>query len=154
MSEDRTQSDPAEAQEVSVVGWRNWGDHPLVVALTVVASIGGLVFGYVSWRGGGAAPALGEEELDPCVDVIGRWDWLTTGGIVSVVEGGTLTFHVNDATPIPTFRGTWTCSDETGEIVMRWETGLSDELTLSDDGDRLSGTNQQNGVVISAVRAR
>ncbi len=136
------------SQRVSIVGWRNWGDHPVVVLFTAAATVTGLVLAALALRDGG--PAVG----DPCTAVVGRWDWLTTGGIVTVAEGGRLTFHPNDLTNLPTFTGAWQCESGSGDITMAWNTGFSDRLQLSDDGNRLSGTNDQTGTTISAVRAR
>ncbi len=138
----------SSGQRVTIVGWRNWGDHPLFVIFTVVATVAGLALAYV---------ALGSDESaasDPCVAVVGRWNWLTVGGIVSVAEGGTLRYHPNDLTPVPMFTGTWDCDAGSGEIAMRWNTGFSDKLRLSEDGNRLHGTNDQNGSTVSAVRAK
>jgi len=135
-------------QRVTIVGWRNWGDHPLFVVFTVAATVTGLALAYL---------ALGDDEpaaKDPCVEVVGRWDWLTVGGIVAVAEGGTITYHPNDLTPVPMFTGTWDCDSGSGDIAMRWNTGFSDKLRLSEDGNRLRGTNDQNGSTVSAVRAR
>jgi len=55
---------------------------------------------------------------------------------------------------VPMFTGTWDCDSGSGDIAMRWNTGFSDKLRLSEDGNRLRGTNDQNGSTVSAVRAR
>jgi hypothetical protein len=137
-------------QRVTIVGWRNWGDHPVFVIFTVVAAVTGLILAFLALDDNDSHAGVS----DPCVDVIGRWDWLTTGGIVTVAEGGRLTFHPNDLTPVPMYTGNWQCAAASGEIAMSWSTNLSDRLTLSEDGSRLSGTNDQTGDVISATRAR
>ena len=136
------------SQRVTVVGWRNWGDHPLFVVFTIVATVSGLILAFRSLRDNDASVS------DPCVEVVGRWDWLTTGGIVTVAEGGRLTFHANDLTPVPIYTGNWECESGSGKIATRWNTGFSDQLRLSKDGNRLSGTNDQTGTAVSAVRAR
>lgn len=146
-TEAEVQAEPP-SQKVSIVGWRNWGDHPFVVVFSVLATVTGLILASMALRDGDPSVS------DPCVEVIGRWDWLTTGGIVAVAEGGRLTFHLNDLTPVPTLTGHWQCAPASGEIAMTWNTGFSDRLRLSEDGDRLTGTNDQTGTVISAVRAR
>lgn len=136
------------SQRVTIVGWRNWGDHPYFVVFTVVATITSLILAAAALRSGDS-PAK-----DPCVEVVGRWDWLTVGGIVAVAEGGRIAYHPNDLTPVPMFTGTWDCDASSGDIAMRWSTGFSDQLRLSEDGNRLHGTNDQNGSAVSAVRAR
>jgi len=37
---------------------------------------------------------------------------------------------------------------------MNWNTGLSDTLLLFADRQRLTGSNDQNGAIISATRVR
>ena len=134
---------------MSRMGWRNWDDHPAVTLMTVLASVVAIVT---------FARSCGPEDvqfvaLDPCLDVVGRWDWLTSGGIVSIAEGGGLTWHQTTDATTPTVVGSWTCDQDTGRIELRWATGSVDDLTLSEDGGRLGGNNQV-GAAISATRAR
>ena len=91
--------------------------------------------------------------LDPCVDVIGQWDWLATGGVVSIAEGGTASWRETQVASAPSTFGAWTCSEKTGDIEIRWSTGFTDNLEVVDNGERLSGRNGQ-GVRISATRVR
>ncbi|MCB1671782.1 MAG: hypothetical protein R3F41_12855 [Gammaproteobacteria bacterium] len=138
------------AQNVSIVGWRNWGDHPLVVLFTALMSVVGLGLGFLSLQQSETNDSV--RSINPCIDVVGRWDWLTTGGTVTIAEGGGLSWFPVAVNPVPAVVGIWSCSQETGELELRWSTGLSDLMHLSVDGMRLSGTNQQNQSVISAAR--
>lgn len=139
-------------QKVSIYGWRNWGDHPLFVVFTVMATLAGLGIAIYSLRDNEDNQAV--RQLDPCIDVVGRWDWLTTGGTVAIAEGGGLSWFPLENNPLPAVVGMWTCAEDTGELTLNWSTGLSDRMRLSEDGLRLSGNNMQNQVVISATRSR
>ena len=125
------------------------GDHPVVTVITLLASVVAIV-GF--FRSCGPEPA-DPVTLEPCVEVIGRWDWLATGGTVSIAKGGGLSWYQTANVVTPTVRGTWTCDEQTGRLVLSWDTGFVDTLALSDDGERLSGTNNA-GDPISATRAR
>lgn len=147
-------------------GWRNWGDHPIVAVITVLASIAGIL-GYFKTTGdrrdeasmsltpnGGVVEA--PSGAGSCTGFVGRWDWLTTGGVVAIAENGTMVWYrlATDATP--TITGSWECrQDRTRHVTMRWiQTGLVDTLVLSADGSRVSGANLSSGFKLSGTRAR
>ncbi len=125
---------------------RTWNDHPVVTVITVLASLVAII-GFVRSCAQERAAAAA---FDPCVAVVGRWDWLTTGGIVSIAEGGNLMWHMTDDTPAPSVLGRWSC-DRSGKIELRWNNNFVETLEMSADGKRMTGANQQ-GVVISATR--
>lgn len=153
----------------SYKAWRNWGDHPLVAILTVLASVAGIL-GYLnrgsdgpSAAGVGAIPPAGNAAApepdgrdDRCADVAGRWDWLTTGGVVAIAETGTMKWYRLASDAVPTLNGSWECSGTNPRhLTFRWvETGFVDTVVLSRDGQRFSGANLKSGFLLSGTRAR
>ncbi len=125
---------------------RTWKDHPIVTLISVAASLVAII-GFVRSC---AQERTEAAALDPCIAVIGRWDWLTTGGVVSVAEGGGLMWHMTEDAPAPSVLGQWSC-DRSGAIELRWNNNFTETLEMSEDGKRITGKNQQ-GVVISATR--
>ncbi|MDR4497108.1 MAG: tetratricopeptide repeat protein [Candidatus Scalindua sp.] len=75
----------------------------------------------------------------PCEAITGRWAWFT-GGNVTLNPDGTVTSQEFGNL------GTWECADTArGAFTLRWIFGnppFVDTLTLSADGQSLSGTNQ------------
>lgn len=132
--------------------WRDFQHHPLVALFAFLASIVTVLGFALSLRTNNELQT--PVPVDPCVDIVGRWDWLTTGGVVSVAEGGLLSWHPTIANPIPAVTGSWRCDSNSGVINLSWNTGLSDTMRLLEDRNRLSGHNDQNGTIISATRAR
>lgn len=133
------------------LNWRHFQHHPVVTLFAFFASIVTVLGFVLSLRANNMEQTT--TRADPCAEVVGRWDWLNTGGIVSVAEGGLLTWHPTIANPIPAVTGTWQCDRNNGVISLNWNTGLSDTMQLQEDGNRLSGNNDQNGTIISATRS-
>lgn len=141
-------------------GWRNWGDHPVIAGITLLASLAGIA-GYL--RSGPDAssrdePRSGAEErpVRNCAQVVGRWDWLSTGGVVAIAEGGLIHWYRVATDPLPTINGTWECREgKRPHLTFSWvETKLIDTLVLAEDGERLTGANTQTGFRLSGTRAR
>jgi hypothetical protein len=128
--------------------WRNWGDHPVVAVVTVLASILAIV-GFVMDRASRSTAIR-------CVDMVGRWDWLSTGGVVAIGEDRKMYWYRVATDPVPTINGTWECDDDRPrQISFAWiQTGFLDTLVLSEDGQRLAGANRQTGFKLSATRSR
>ncbi|MBM4186729.1 MAG: hypothetical protein FJ206_05385 [Gemmatimonadetes bacterium] len=121
----------------------------MVALITVIAGVVGIV-AFVMDRRTDAPPA------PRCVDAVGRWDWLSTGGVVAVAEDRGLHWYRVSADPLPTINGVWECDEEDPHrFTFRWrETGYVDTLTLSEDRARFIGANQQTGFKLSGTRAR
>jgi hypothetical protein len=81
-------------------------------------------------------------EIQGCLSAVGSWQWFN--GIVVVVSGdGRFSSPAGHG-------GTWQCeSDDT--IVLTWDEGWRDTLTLSPDGTSMSGPNL-DGFIVSATR--
>lgn len=127
--------------------WRNWGDHPVVTAITVIA---GLIAIVSFFRGDGT-----KREVS-CDSIVGRWDWISTGGVVAIADNRFMRWYRTASDPAPTINGTWECNDDNPtHIVFRWtETGLIDTFNVSEDGDRMSGANQQTGFRLTGMRLK
>lgn len=149
---DAEQPKPAPVQ-VQVTGWRNWGDHPIVIGFTVLASVFGIA---QFFKPPAEASPGGPVQEQGCSQVVGRWDWLSTGGVVAFAEDGLMHWYRVSTDPLPTINGTWVCQDRTPlHLTLKWvETGLVDTLVLSADGQRLAGENMANKFKLSATRAR
>ena len=78
--------------------------------------------------------------------IIGTWSWFT-GETVEIRPDGTFSSEKN--------RGNWELSDQySRQYTLRWEVGeWIDSLTLSNDGDSLSGQNQY-GTTVTGTRSR
>lgn len=79
--------------------------------------------------------------LDTCRSVVGEWQWFN-GGRVTFYEDGSVTGRhplVSDN------HGRWECHEpDKRRFILRWEQGgWVNRLTLSRDGDRLAGYNQE-----------
>lgn len=82
-----------------------------------------------------------------CSGVAGEWTWFNGLTVVLSRGGSATTKHVG----LFANNGSWRCIDnQAGRIRINWVSGgFVDTLTLSDDGERLSGTNQY-GIGVSA----
>lgn len=82
-----------------------------------------------------------------CSRVAGEWTWFNGMTVVLSRSGSAATKHVG----LFANNGSWRCIDsQSGRIRINWVSGgFVDTLTLSDDGERLSGTNQY-GIGVSA----
>ena len=127
---------------------RTWNDHPIVTLITVVASLVAII-GFVRSCAQERAVVAA---FDPRVEVIGRWNWLTTGGVVSAAEGGGLMWHITEDAPAPSVLGQWSC-DKSGKIELRWNNNFVETLEMSEDGERMTGANQV-GVVAADVASQ
>lgn len=128
--------------------WRNWGDHPVVAAVTVLASLVGIIAFVLDRRSNTPEPS--------CVDAVGRWDWLSTGGVVAIAEDRGLHWYRIATDPYPSLNGEWECHEsQPRQFTFRWkESGFVDSLRLSDDGLRFAGANLRHGFKLSGTRAR
>jgi uncharacterized protein (TIGR03067 family) len=86
------------------------------------------------------APLNANDTRDP---LVGHWSWFD-GGTVTVLPGGTLVHDKGN-------RGTWNIKDRAQRTyTLRWlQGGFVDTIQLSEDGQSLSGSNQ-NGTAVSA----
>jgi hypothetical protein len=96
-----------------------------------------------------AAPATSAPQDDPAQDAVacqriaGRWVW-STGGIVNIGTDGSLQWRPHATDPLPTVIGRWLCTDSAQrQYFFSWSHGFTDVFVLSEDGQRVSGTNQQ-----------
>lgn len=80
-----------------------------------------------------------------CQRVLGEWLWFN-GGLTTLFADGTVTgeHHI-----LPGNNGTWECTDPAKRrFIIKWnQGGWINELTLSGDGKRLDGTNQEGSPV-------
>lgn len=141
--------------KVQVRGWRNWGDHPVVVGITLLAG----VFAIFQFFRHSPAPPPGPDDPGPqtCAGIAGRWDWLSTGGVVAFTAEGAMHWYQIPTDRLPTVSGRWECNDARQPLhfTLRWtQTGLVDTLSLSADGQHLTGENLANHFKLSATRAR
>jgi hypothetical protein len=127
----------------------------VVAILTVLASVAGIL-GYLNRGTSAPAPPSDAPAATRCADVAGRWDWLTTGGVVAIAQTGTMKWYRLATDPFPTINGTWECSPANPRhLTFRWiETKLVDTVVLSGDGERFSGANLSTGFLLSGTRAR
>ena len=83
-----------------------------------------------------------------CGGMVGSWSWFN-GATVTCRRDGTCTASNG-------FRGKWSCTDPAGRVKIRWSrkgrgVEFVDSMSLSGDGQRITGRNQFGGSV-SAVR--
>jgi len=80
-----------------------------------------------------------------CQRVLGEWLWFN-GGLTTLFADGTVTgeHHI-----LPGNNGIWECTDPAKrKFIIKWnQGGWINELTLSGDGKRLDGTNQEGSPV-------
>ena len=67
-----------------------------------------------------------------CQKLPGVWEWFTNGD-VTVRPNGTA------IQPASGISGNWSCHDR--DVIFHWSHGFTDRLTLSTDGNHLTGTN-------------
>lgn len=68
----------------------------------------------------------------PCNRLPGRWEWFMNGD-VTILANGTAVQRASGLT------ANWSCSDRTA--IFHWSHGFTDRLTLSADGNHLTGSN-------------
>jgi len=80
-----------------------------------------------------------------CQRVLGEWLWFN-GGLTTFFADGTVK---GEHRILPGNNGTWECADPTKRrFIISWsQGGWVNKLTLSGDGKRLDGTNQEGSVV-------
>jgi hypothetical protein len=86
----------------------------------------------------GAAP--GNVATSLCGKLPGNWSWFNYPTVVINPDG---------TASAPPFSAMWTC--KSNSVVMHWNHGFTDRLTLSRDGTHLEGTNG-SGTVVSGDR--
>lgn len=80
-----------------------------------------------------------------CNLVVGNWAWDTRAFPATIHSDGTV--FGNDGGQL--ISATWLCIDPLkGQIVVKWNTGYTDTLTLSNDGNTLTGANNRGGRLI------
>ena len=80
-----------------------------------------------------------------CSLVVGNWAWDTRAFPATIHSDGTVVG--NDGGQM--ISGTWLCLDSLkGQIVVKWNTGYTDTLTLSNNGNTLRGANDKGGRLI------
>ncbi len=77
-----------------------------------------------------AAPKPNDGMTSLCGKMSGVWSWFTGGDVVIRSSGTASTGSLT---------ATWTC--KSNQVVMVWSHGFTDRLTISSDGNRLSGSN-------------
>jgi hypothetical protein len=87
---------------------------------------------------------------EPCTGGIGQWNWFI-GGQVTLSQDNKVRFAGNGS--IPPASGTWSCDPKQGKYVVTWQNGFVDTLSLSPDGNKLTGLSS-TGVQVSAGRVR
>ncbi len=82
-------------------------------------------------------------QLSDCMAAAGTWKW-SNGGSVTLDNGGAAVGNDNGGKEVN--RGKWPCVSVTPvTIEISWvKGGWRDTLTLSSNGTRLEGENQQN----------
>jgi endonuclease/exonuclease/phosphatase family metal-dependent hydrolase len=138
-------------------GLAQLGDHPLIGVTPSRASRGSRATFAPRTRAERRASQRAEVRAGRnCAQVVGRWDWLSTGGVVAIAEGGFIRWYRVATDPLPTINGTWECREGArAHLTFTWiETKLVDTLVLADDGQRLTGANTQTGFRLSGTRAR
>ncbi len=89
-----------------------------------------------------AGAATQEPAAQGCMELAGHWAW-QSGGTVAIAEGGAATWTPDAGQAIAPIYGRWTCIDASAKrIMVYWQHGFVDTLTLSSNGQMLNGTNQ------------
>lgn len=144
--------------------WRNWGDHPLVVVTTILASLAAIFSVYLQVRDKepSATPPLAQSTppvapAEECLDVTGRWRWHTTGGVVSIAKAGTIEWYRLASDPTPLINGTWECNAKVNprHFTFRWfQTNFVDTLVVSSNGQTMRGATTNTGFRLSGSRLK
>jgi hypothetical protein len=80
-----------------------------------------------------------------CAQVIGDWAWDTRAFPATIYNNGTIDGYDGGRF----IKGTWQCRDANeGRIVVSWNTGYTDTLTLSPNGQTLVGFNNSGSVIV------
>ncbi len=94
------------------------------------------------------------DPIDPELEIIGFWDWCPDASI----ELGDVEFN-DDFTMKRVMdnniqdSGIWVIlSDSSRTMQLNWESGFIDQLTMSSNGENLSGTNQDNSITTANKR--
>ena len=129
----------------------------LTAVATLITSIAGLLALFIKAGAAqrppqvvapGTPPALVQsdnpaQDAKSCQRIAGQW-WWSTGGMVTIGADGSLQWraHATDAQPLVV--GRWVCTDsQQRQYFFSWSHAYTDTFTLSEDGRRLSGVNQQ-----------
>ena len=146
-------------------GWLNWGDHPIVAVLAVLASVATILQLFKPEAKGtdqqllsdlaSSAKAPVVVETAKCTEAAGRWDWFPTGGVVVIARTGTMVWYQRASDRRPAITGTWECDlRNPRHYTFRWkETLLVDSMMLSTDFQRIAGANMSSGLRLSGTRA-
>lgn len=145
--------------------WLNWGDHPFVAALAVLASVATILQLFKPEAKGADQQLAGDlalsarppvRETAKCTEAAGRWDWFPVGGVVEIDKRGTTAWYRVASDRRPTVTGTWECdTSKPRHYTFRWlQTAQIDTLVLSTDFQRMSGANLMSGLKQTGTRAR
>jgi hypothetical protein len=86
------------------------------------------------------------QDAKACQRIAGQWWWSTGGGVTIGTDGG-LQWRANPGDAMPAIVGRWVCTDSRQrQYVFYWSHHYTDDFTLSENGQRLSGTNQQTQI--------
>ncbi len=84
-----------------------------------------------------------------CKEILGEWDWFI-GGTAIFSEDHQARF-VPGNSMFPAGLGKWECNPDTGTFKVFWNNGFQDNLTVSADGNRVSGP-ANTGAMVSGTR--
>ena len=147
-------------------GWLNWGDHPVVAVLAVLASLATIVQLFKPEAKGADQQLIADlassaktpavKETAKCTEAAGRWDWFPVGGVVAIDKKGTMVWYRLASDRVPAITGTWDCDpSKPRHYTFRWlQTLQVDTLVLSPDFQRMSGANLMSGLKQTGTRAR
>jgi len=94
------------------------------------------------------------QDAAACQTIAGEWVW-STGGFVTIGTDGGLQWRAHAGDALPAVTGRWLCTDSgRREYLFTWSHGFSDVFALSEDGQRVSGTNQQTQVRLFGNRQK
>jgi hypothetical protein len=85
-------------------------------------------------------PFIGQDSQPKCSDIVGTWKWFV---------GPQLTFKADHSFSNGENSGTWEVKDAAARnYTLKWDVGgFVDEVTLSADGRKLTGTNNNKNSV-------
>ena len=95
--------------------------------------------------GNPAKPDLSTIPTPTDTRLLGEWRWFNDQTVTFTREGG---IRASGG-----LTGRWTIKAATRQVMVRWESGHQDTLTLSPDSQRLEGSNQA-GLAINAERVK
>ncbi len=83
--------------------------------------------------------------VDPCMRIVGDWQWYT-----NTIQG-VLGFGSDHRVSASAFRGgpavlwgSWTCDAATSGYVINWQNNVVERVTMAEDGQSVTGTNNFN----------